>query len=109
MKKILFVILIGFLGFFISCTPNPLKIRNVEGTVILIGKAEFNNFNGNFITWENKLIDTDTFESGTRYQIWFIYPPQKLPKTPFKLKLTYVWIQRVLKIPVVRVLELKMK
>lgn len=105
MKKLLLVLLIGFLGFSVSCTPNPTRERSVGGKVLSTGEITFNDFDGNFIVWENPLADSGTGESGSAYRVWFIYPRQELPKTSFTMQLTYKWIQRG--IPVVHVLSLK--
>ena len=86
MKKILLVVLITSLGLFICCdAPNPIKVRNVEGTIISISKAEFNNFNGIFITWQKFRRPVELLEDNPPRQIWFIYPFQEFPKVPFKL------------------------
>jgi len=107
MKKILLVVLIGFLGLFICCFPSPTKVRNVEGTILATYKAEFNDFNGNFIIWQKERWATGLFEDSSPCQIWFLYSLQEFPKAPFKLQLTYRWTQQVSGIPIVRVINLK--
>ncbi len=103
MKKLLFVLLIGFLGILISCTPNPIKERNVTGIVIGVSEASLNDFNGNFIIW-NQIKEANNGLGGS-YQTWFIYPAQEFPEKPFTLKLTYKWTQAVSGIPIVRVVN----